>query len=1198
VSKFIGFIVGTAMVIAGILTGNPALIIQGSAMIVSNAILLLTQPKQPARQASEMSIQLGEQPRVLMVGEAATPGSLVDGFNYGGKYGTDWECLVIRLADHKCEGLTGFFVNDEYVPYTGNGNYPQFDDHHFELYFRADTTAEPLPDVVLDHAPGWTAADQGESGCDVVVCYLADKPDAKHPAWPGGRPRFLFVLKGALCYDPRLDDTVDGGAGPHRIDDPATWQWSENAAICRYRWVRGVYANDDSSDLGKLLVGRGLTAEEAPPENIIAPANLCDEAVGGAKPSRILTPSHNFEIARFSPDFTRLYLIWSDGFELWYLPTLTRIGGGSGLDMPANGGIAVNPDYSFYVSEDSATALISPSGGRTQVSADPLGSGGVWNVVAGVFGTSANPAASIHQLVGDLIVTTALSFHPTWMFTDLDGASIALGGPASGLSYTPGIALCTLPDFTTDTIAVATEGECYGLDNGAGGYFVWQSASGGLGFIIDKATRTLTAGPVAMPFSNDGGGNDKPFRGAAQGDAAIWIGFTQYSTRDLSTLRTESPGDWSSISGFESSGAVYDRINNALLTRESVPAELGIRFLDQTGGYRVSGPIYANQDFIDVEGMFAAATGGTVVTREGSVELNPGHAETVVETFTDADLLSGSQVSWNQGILSEANQEWLNTVVARYVEPSQKWQDHAAPVVRDNADIVADGRPREAAITLRLVRYQDQALRVAEINRRLGRLWGRATVTLGPRFCQLEDGDWLQWQSDRYFGGATKTFRVEAYSVDEKWQITLTLREINADVYAIPDEGFPSDQSQPSYNPPPPDIGAPDSGDWTLTATTLDSAGASVPALHLAGAVPADENAEAVIVEYWKDDGVGDPVADSDSISWVMKGRYGPDFTQTDITGLVGGATYYVAVTYVVSGIAGDRLVLGPATVADLDVSGQIDPVVDGAIAGLASKQPVRAKTTAALPASTYANGSSGVGATLTGTSNGALAAQDGVTLAAGDRLLVANEALAYRNGIYTLTQVGDGTHPYILTRTTDADSSAELVGATVRVLEGTANGGTQWQQTTAAPITMGTTSVMWSPVGGGSFATAAEIRAGSVSAKPIAPDQLVLSAVPQTLTDGATINWDMSLGYNAKVTLGGNRTMAAPTNPKEGLTYSLDVIQDGTGGRTLTWNAAFDWGSAGTPTLSTGAGKRDVVSLKCYDAATPKFRAVFNKAA
>src|SRR5579872_4496438 len=101
---------------------------------------------------------------------------------------------------------------------------------------------------------------------------------------------------------------------------------------------------------------------------------------------------------------------------------------------------------------------------------------------------------------------------------------------------------------------------------------------------------------------------------------------------------------------------------------------------------------------------------------------------------------------------------------------------------------------------------------------------------------------------------------------------------------------------------------------------------------------------------------------------------------------------------------------------------------VDAARQGLNAKASARASTTGALPACTYANGSSGgVGATLTATANGALAAQDGVTLNANDRLLVQNQATAAQNGIYTVTQVGDSTHPFILTRATDCDTNVKV---------------------------------------------------------------------------------------------------------------------------------------------------------------------------
>ena len=82
------------------------------------------------------------------------------------------------------------------------------------------------------------------------------------------------------------------------------------------------------------------------------------------------------------------------------------------------------------------------------------------------------------------------------------------------------------------------------------------------------------------------------------------------------------------------------------------------------------------------------------------------------------------------------------------------------------------------------------------------------------------------------------------------------------------------------------------------------------------------------------------------------------------------------------------------------------------------------------------------------------------------------------------------------------------------------------------------------------------------------------------TLTDGATINWDTDSGQVATVTLGGNRTVAAPTNLEDGSFYTLEVVQ-GTGGQTLSWNAVFKFTSAVAPTLSTAAGAKDYITFR-----------------
>jgi hypothetical protein len=82
-------------------------------------------------------------------------------------------------------------------------------------------------------------------------------------------------------------------------------------------------------------------------------------------------------------------------------------------------------------------------------------------------------------------------------------------------------------------------------------------------------------------------------------------------------------------------------------------------------------------------------------------------------------------------------------------------------------------------------------------------------------------------------------------------------------------------------------------------------------------------------------------------------------------------------------------------------------------------------------------------------------------------------------------------------------------------------------------------------------------------------------------LTDGATISVNAALGNVFTVTLGGNRTMAAPSNPVDGQVIRFRITQDGTGSRTLTWNSAYDFGSGSAPALTTTAFKTDIAAFE-----------------
>ena len=83
------------------------------------------------------------------------------------------------------------------------------------------------------------------------------------------------------------------------------------------------------------------------------------------------------------------------------------------------------------------------------------------------------------------------------------------------------------------------------------------------------------------------------------------------------------------------------------------------------------------------------------------------------------------------------------------------------------------------------------------------------------------------------------------------------------------------------------------------------------------------------------------------------------------------------------------------------------------------------------------------------------------------------------------------------------------------------------------------------------------------------------------TLTDGATIDWNMATQAVAKVTLAGNRTLNAPTNGSTGQFASILVIQDATGSRTLTWNAVYEFTADTAPTLTTTANYGDLFTFR-----------------
>lgn len=136
-----------------------------------------------------------------------------------------------------------------------------------------------------------------------------------------------------------------------------------------------------------------------------------------------------------------------------------------------------------------------------------------------------------------------------------------------------------------------------------------------------------------------------------------------------------------------------------------------------------------------------------------------------------------------------------------------------------------------------------------------------------------------------------------------------------------------------------------------------------------------------------------------------------------------------------------------------------VDTAVANGIAGVNPAVAVAAATTAVLPAVTYSNGASGIGATLTQNSAAALTV-DGYTVLLADRLLIKTQASPAQNGIYTVTTLGTALIPFVLTRALDFDTPSNMnsTGA-IPVVNGTVNGTTQWVLTSKI-TTVGTDAV------------------------------------------------------------------------------------------------------------------------------------------
>lgn len=253
----------------------------------------------------------------------------------------------------------------------------------------------------------------------------------------------------------------------------------------------------------------------------------------------------------------------------------------------------------------------------------------------------------------------------------------------------------------------------------------------------------------------------------------------------------------------------------------------------------------------------------------------------------------------------------------------------------------------------------------------------------------------------------------------------------------------------------------------------------------------------------------------------------------------------------------------------------------DSIASGINFHQSCRLATTTALPSCNYNNGTSGVGATLTATANGALSV-DSTAVVAGNRILVKNQADQSHNGVYVVTQTGSAGAPFILTRATDFDSTGTGVdqidaGDFFLITAGSTLANTSWVQQTPLPITVGTTAIVFSQFGAPLTYTAGT----GLSESPAYTFNIANSGVTSGTYGGAATAVTLAINAQGQITSASDVSIAIAgsqiTSGTIGTSYLSGSYTGITGLGTVTtgtWNAtAIGVAYGGTNLTSYAAG-------------------------
>ncbi len=253
--------IGLSATIAGALAGG----LLGAAFSVIGGLLAPSSPEVSQEATGRKEVFAAPaQTKHLTYGETRIGGQEIFAHTWGTE---NVNISIVRVvSDREIEGFGDFYLGEDIISFDGSGD--AIGTLAGFLSIRKYTGAPGQvadADLITNTGGKWTSAYVGNDTAYYILEAVFDQE--KYPYGLGELRRSSIVVQGHKLYDPRLDSTVPGGSGSHRENDSTTWEFSNNAALVAYDYLRDVQ------------LGCNIPDAEINTAQIIAAANSCDEAV-------------------------------------------------------------------------------------------------------------------------------------------------------------------------------------------------------------------------------------------------------------------------------------------------------------------------------------------------------------------------------------------------------------------------------------------------------------------------------------------------------------------------------------------------------------------------------------------------------------------------------------------------------------------------------------------------------------------------------------------------------------------------------------------------------------------------------------------------------------------------------------------------------------------------------------------------------